>query len=575
MSTGTGVGSRTRRVERHAAAVLRAVSAQPRAEFRARRAWNNGLLLRYGAPWLVAEADTGTLARHRGIADSLGLRLAHSDPHTHGLHLPDAPFAALVFDVLEHLRCESLAPITWTGTRANLNAAFMEWSWQAEGQNVAESSLGLLLYTVTHMARARLLREGIQDEQIETTLEETRARISRHIGTHLAALRDSCTSQSTFAPVAAELARIVDDLAGNPEQKKRSASNVARRTGLTIPAGWSEGDGTNLHDSAGTPLPVDTPPSLPDADLQTLGGYHVWSTDFDTEVTGASLLSNRLGNQLREQLDRHVASQAVSVTQLAFRLQRLLGTPVVDGWNAASDDGLIDPSRLTQIVAQPGNPHVYRNQRHAVHSPAVVSFVVDQSGSMKRQRFETVAVLVDTFCRALERAGATSEVLGFSTGDWNGGRARQNWDAAGRPADPGRLAEVMHVVYKDADQRTVRARRGMAAMIDSRHFREGVDGEALIWAWQRLIARPEPRKLLVFISDGSPFETATANANTDTFLNEHLTAVAERISRDRRLQFGAIGVDLEMSPFVANSVNLDLSGTLSRANYDVLETLFG
>ncbi len=185
-----------------------------------------------------------------------------------------------------------------------------------------------------------------------------------------------------------------------------------------------------------------------------------------------------------------------------------------------------------------------------------------------------MAVLVDTFSRALDLAGITNEVLGFTTGAWSGGQALADWKAAGEPARPGRVNEAMHVVYKSADTPWRRARSSIAALADPQHFREGIDGEALAWAHGRLMLRPEPRKLLVMISDGSPTDAATSNVNRPGYLDDHLAGIADRIERFSGVELAAIGIDLDMSSYVRNAIDLDLAGTLTLRHYRALEQTF-
>ena len=299
-----------------------------------------------------------------------------------------------------------------------------------------------------------------------------------------------------------------------------------------------------------------------------------YTTAHDVELLGGNLYSPEKLRELRVQLDEQIAAQSVSAFTLARRLQRLFVGFSEDGWRAGEEDGFLDPARLGQVVANPGNQNVFRRQRFSPVAPAVVSFLIDNSGSMKRQRHQSVTVLVDTLARALDLAGATSEILGFTTNAWNGGEALREWRRAGEPESPGRLAEGCHIVYKDADTPWKRSRHSVAAMMNSQHFREGIDGEAIVWAYQRLLARPEPRKVLIVFSDGAPMEAATMNANGESFLESHLQLVVQQIERTGAVQIGAASVDWSVDMIYANSVGIDLVGTLSLGEYQIIERLF-
>ncbi|MGE5117471.1 MAG: cobaltochelatase CobT-related protein, partial [Betaproteobacteria bacterium] len=201
---------------------------------------------------------------------------------------------------------------------------------------------------------------------------------------------------------------------------------------------------------------------------------------------------------------------------------------------------------------------LFRAERIEPIADCLVTFLIDCSGSMKDQ-IESVAMIVDVFVRALEMAGVPSEVLGFTTGAWNGGRAQRDWLRAGRPLHPGRLNEVCHLVFKDADTPWRRSRRSMAALLKADLFREGVDGEALDWAVSRMQGRPERRRLLLVVSDGSPMDTATHLANDEHYLDHHLRQVVQRHEQSGAAEIAGIGVGLDLSPYYARSQAIDLA----------------
>jgi cobaltochelatase CobT len=205
----------------------------------------------------------------------------------------------------------------------------------------------------------------------------------------------------------------------------------------------------------------------------------------------------------------------------------------------------------------------------------VVGFLIDCSGSMK-QHIAAVTVLVDVFVRALEQAGVASELLGFTTGAWNGGQAARDWHRAGRPEHPGRLNEVCHLVFKDADTPWRRARRDIAALLKADLFREGIDGEAVEWACARLAARDEERRLLIVVSDGCPMDTATGLANDAHYLDQHLREVLRRHERPGGVEVFGVGVGLDLSAFYSRSRALDLSTPPgNEACFEIVEMLAG
>ncbi|MEM7321455.1 MAG: cobalt chelatase [Actinomycetota bacterium] len=554
----------SRRTDRLAAAGLRAVAGDPRAELRGKRVTVGDRPVVVVVPYLALTVAGEAVAPEdrRGIVDGLGLRVRHSDPELHRRLSPEPLLERIVFDIAEQFRCESLVDPTLTGVVANTTEAFDRWSDQARANRIAETGVGLLVYTITHMLRARLLKRPTT-EAVDEIIEGTRANLARLVGHGLGQLTTTAHSQELFAVPAAEIARLLAEMVEDAAEALEDAPEAVTANTLLASLDW------DLIEELAAHAEDARDPAEPDAD------YRVFTTAYDREVSAEALYRAEALRGLRADLEGHRADQAVSVTRLTQRLRALFATWRDDGWLGATEDGVLDPARLAQVVADPTNRLVHRHPRSQPTGDAAVTFLIDTSGSMRAQRYESVAVLVDTLVRSLEAAGVVSEVLGFTTGAWAGGRAAADWRAQGSQANPGRLNEVQHVIYKDFERTWRQARFGIAAMLRTDHYREGIDGEALIWAHRRLVRRPERRRVLVIISDGHPMDAATANNNRDGFLADHLRAVASRIEADGAVALGAIGIDDQLDAYIGASVSLDLDGTLTIGSYDVLHRLFG
>lgn len=556
--------SSVRRADRLGAAGLRAVAGNPAAEIRGKRLSVGQEPLLVVVPYLGLgqENDARATEHQRGIVDGLGLRVRHSDPELHRRLSPEPLLERIVFDIAEQFRCESLVDQTLTGVVANTTAAFDRWSDQARANRIAETGVGLLVYTITHMLRARLLKRPTT-EAVDEIIESTRANLARLVGHGLSELTKTAHSQEQFAVPAAEIARLLAEMVDDATESLDEAPEAVKANALLASLDW------DLIEELAAADTDAAQPSQPDAD------YRVFTTAYDREVVAESLYRAPALRRLRADLETHRADQVVSVTRLTQRLRALFATWRDDGWLGSAEDGALDPARLAQVVADPTNRLIHRRPRLQPTGEAAVTFLIDTSGSMRSQRYESMAVLVDTLVRALEPAGAVTEVLGFTTGAWAGGQAAADWRAQGSPPNPGRLNEVQHVVYKSFDRTWRQSRFGLAAMLRIDHYREGIDGEALIWANRRLLARPERRRVLVMISDGHPMDATTATNNRDGFLADHLRAVAARIEADGLITLGAIGIDDQLDAYVTRSVSLDLDGTLTIGSYDVLHRLFG
>jgi cobaltochelatase CobT len=292
-------------------------------------------------------------------------------------------------------------------------------------------------------------------------------------------------------------------------------------------------------------------------------GYRIFTTAYDREVDAASLARKELLKEYRERLDHRIAGSGVNFQHLARDLKALLAVPARDGWDSGQEEGLIDGRRLAQLVSSPLERRLFRSERQEPLADCLVSLLIDCSGSMK-EHSESVAMLADMLVRALEQAGVASEVLGFTTNAWNGGRARTDWLRAGRPAHPGRLNEACHIVFKNADLSWRRARPNIAALLKADLFREGLDGEALAWAMQRSGGRSEERKLLIVVSDGSPMDSATHLANDVHYLDHHLKDSVAQFEQQGAEIYG-LGVGLDLSPYYSRSHVLDLSAGVGTA----------
>jgi cobaltochelatase CobT len=529
-------------------------------------------------PYLTLDTNTTdqepNAARSRGIADALGLLLRHSDIALHLELGPTDVFERIVFDVLEQLRCDALVPTALRGVRLNIDSAFDAWSLDARASRVAENRMAMLVFTTTYMVRARLLSKTLP-EDVGELIESTRGHLGSIIGHALRELPRWVDDQRAFAEPALEIARLVSAVAGDAGEKSTSVAEAVSRHRLLVPADWDTGDAeATVVDGASLTNAIAASADQA-ATLDTIGDYSVFTRKYDTQVTGASLFRPEKLQRLRVKLDAMEHAQAISAPRLAQRLLTVFGVAEEDDWQFGQDDGVLDGRRLGQLVANPANHELFKRRSLQRTSNTAVTFLVDNSGSMKRQRFLAVAVLVDTFSRALDLAGIGNEVLGFTTGAWSGGRPLASWKAAGKPSPPGRMNEAMHIVYKDADTGWRRSRSSLAALSDPQHFREGLDGEALVWAHGRLMSRPEPRKILIMISDGSPTDAATSNINRPGFLDDHLAGVADRIERSSPVELGGIGIDLDLTPYIGNSIDLDLAGTLTLQHYGALAQLFG
>ena len=555
MSQAAAAARHQQAVEELCGAAVRALSGERDLHFRGRRLHRGRRLLPMFAPHLHPSFESDDFGSFRGAADGLALRLRLSDEALHRSLCPAEPVQRLLFELLEQFRTESLVPAGLPGVVHNLRHRHEAWSIAFYDSGLADTASGMLLYTVAQVCRSRVTGEPVV-QATEDRIETTRAGLAPRLGPQLAGLRRQRHDQQAYAQHALALAHTVAALlreAGFESAAPRSPANTSARDSeraafslvMDLEAATAEGGAT----------PGAGQSSLLDC---TETAYRVYTSAYDTELRPAVAVRREQLQAWREQLDRAVAAQQVNIARLARELQALLAQPASDGWQDGQEEGRIDGRRLAQLVASPTERRLFRTEQQTLHADCVLAFLVDCSGSM-RQHIEALAPVLEVLLRALEQAGVATELLGFSTGAWNGGSAHRDWRRAGRPARPGRLNEACHLVFKDADTAWRRARPAIAALLKGDLFREGIDGEAVDWACRRLNARSEARRLLVVVSDGCPMDGATALANGASYLDQHLQQVVARHEAAGRVRLHGLGVGLDLSPYYARSHALDLA----------------
>jgi cobaltochelatase CobT len=542
---------RQQQVDELCAAAIRAISGERDLQFRGRRLHRGRRALPLFAPHLHPRPDTDDFGSFRGAADGLALRLRESDAALHARACPAAPVERLVFDLLEQFRVESLAGVAMPGIAHNLRHRFEAWSLAFHHAGLTDTDHGILLYTLAQIGRARVTGEAVV-EATEDLIEATRGALGPLIGHALAGLRRERRDQAAYAVHALAIARTVgamlhraDEDPATAQREAESGERAAFSLVMALDAEVTEGFATAVSGHS-----------------RVLGdsadGYRIFTTAYDRQHDAATLVRAALLKECRDRLDARIEREHLNLPMLVRTLHALLARPQRDGWDGGQEEGLIDGRRLAQLVTSPSERRLFRNGRIEPAADCALTLLIDCSGSMK-EHAEPVAVLADVLARALERAGVASEVLGFTTGAWNGGRALHDWQRAGKPLHPGRLNEACHLVFKPFETPWRRARAGLAALLRPELFREGIDGEAVTWACARLQGRSEARRILLVISDGSPMDSATNLANDEHYLDHRLKEVVAQRERRGLIELFGVGVGLDLSPYYSASHVLDVA----------------
>jgi len=603
---------RQEHIEALTAATMRALSGERELHFRARRVHHGARPLPRWAPHLHPPLEgTADFGVFRGAADGIALRLALSDAALHQRFIAEAaaqgrlqaPAERMLFEVFEQLRVEALAfdtaaegpgvagaagamshPFALPGLRQNLSRCFEAWSLRFHAAGHTATARGLLVYCIVQMVRARLTGEPAVEPD-EGLLEATRASLGPALGVPLAGLRRHVRDQAAYAVHAAAIAGHVAQMLASAEEEEGDGVRLdgdgddeddedeSRSVAFNL---WIEPPDASFEERAALAA-SGTSPLLAEPGER----YRIFTTVYDREAAATALARAAQLDELRAELDARIEAARLNLAHLARDFRALLARPAADGWQGALEEGRIDGARLARLVASPTERRLFRDERIEPRADdTLLTLLVDCSGSM-REHAPHVAVLADVLARALEMAGVPSEVLGFTTGAWSGGRAARDWQRAGRPRHPGRLNEALHIVFKPAATPWRRARAGLAALLKPDLFREGIDGEAVQWALARQAAwaQEQPpgasaaaslqaRRLLVVISDGSPMDSATHQANDRHYLDHHLRDVVARAdAAPQGARIYGLGVGLDLSPYYARSHVLDLGGGVGMGTF--------
>ncbi|WP_449221660.1 cobaltochelatase subunit CobT [Tistrella mobilis] len=543
------------------------------------------------------------VARIRGEADQIALRVRHHDARIHMARQPQGELSRRLYESCEQLRIEALGGRNMTGVRGNL-ARLQEDQLREQPQRLAvDGSPESLCEAALLLLRERLT--GVPTPEIAQELvEHWRPVIESKAGDDLARLPEIMADQKRFSEGVRDLLSDLDieaETEGELDEDREpdEADDQAQAEAQEQPDGEGgeqsqDGDDSG-QSSEGAPetgdgeADADMAASDPDSESGAGGEdsssrvrpwmppgsnenetaadvYHPYTTEFDEVVEASELATEDELNRLRGLLDQQMTNLHGVITKLANRLQRRLLAKQSRGWEFDLDEGLLDSSKLARVVVQPLYSQTYKRERDTDFRDTVVTLLIDNSGSMRGRPISVAAMSADILARTLERCGVKVEILGFTTRDWKGGQSRKKWLDGGKPQTPGRLNDLRHIVYKSADWPWRRARKNLGLMLREGLLKENIDGEAILWAHNRLLARPENRRILMVISDGAPVDDSTLSVNSSNYLDRHLRQVIEWIESRSPVDLVAIGIGHDVTRYYKRAVTIvdaeQLGGTV-------------
>lgn len=561
-----------------------------------------GLKARIGQPARdLPEADRMII---RGQSDTLALRLAHHDNAISATLSPSDPAARATFQAAETARYEALGSCDMRGIGENIDAMHNDrvkrlgWNDETTRDDVPlAEALGFII-------RAQLTGRPIP-EAAQAAVASWRDVIQDQAGKNINRLSDAIQDQTEFSKISRDILVDLglleegsqdeqdgedgdgendgDDLsdgeAGEASQQEGGQSEDTEfgdgdselGDDETLQLESDQTDGDMEGDEGGETTQANMPEGKIDPDKSN---YRIFTPQFDEVIEAEELCDVEELTRLRSYLDQQLQNLQGVVARLANRLQRRLQAKQNRSWDFDLEEGYLDPARLSRIVIDPTQPLSYKQEQDMKFRDTVVTILLDNSGSMRGRPITVAAMSADILARTLERCNVKTEILGFTTRAWKGGQSRELWMASGKPAHPGRLNDLRHIIYKSADMPWRRARRNLGLMMREGLLKENIDGEALIWAHNRLLARPEQRRILMVISDGAPVDDSTLSINTGNYLEKHLRNVIEDIETRSPVELIAIGIGHDVTRYYRRAVTIVDAEQLGGAMTDKLAELF-
>ncbi|KEO91927.1 cobalt chelatase [Erythrobacter longus] len=563
---------------------------------------------RFRVPLPGRDLPAEQVSEARGFADSFALKLRHHDAGLHAVNAPPEPVARACYDAIEQVRWEALGANRFEGIKANLDDA-TEMRLNSDGITRAQNASEVPLQTaLALMVREELTGEAIPD-RAKTGLSLVREAIEKAVGGDMSSLADSLGDQETFQKLALDMLRDLDltrptedqdqtdeddsdeddgqdDEDSGDEQQEGEAEPDAADVAGEMQEGEADGDteaemqgdedfeeGEPGEDGDASNAP--TRPNRPQADIPEGLDYKAFTERFDEEIAAPELCDAEELDRLRAYLDSQLTGLQGVVTRLANRLQRRLMAQQNRSWDFDQEEGVLDAARLSRVIVSPGTALSYKVERDIDFKDTIVTLLIDNSGSMRGRPISIAAISADILARTLERCGVKTEILGFTTKAWKGGQSREAWLADGKPQGPGRLNDLRHIIYKQADEPWRRARRNLGLMMREGLLKENIDGEALLWAHSRLVYRPEERRILMVISDGAPVDDSTLSVNSAGYLEAHLRGVIDWIENVSPVQLVAIGIGHDVTRYYRRAVTImdveQLGGTIMEQLAELFE----
>jgi cobaltochelatase CobT len=560
-------------------------------------------------PQVSAATTLKDIAITRGLSDSFALRLANHKDTIHNHYLPQGKNARAMFEAVEQARIEAIGANAMPGVAKNLSA-MLDDRYSKTVVNRSSNRRD----TPLEEAVGLILRERLTGEppppSVRAYVDLWRSWVDEKAHGNLDTLAGALHDQQQFAKLSRDLIAALDmgdELGEDPdkgeENEEQDPSEDSGEQNETPEGEQQEAEqqsSDDMQEAEGESeaaemeaksIDTDDQPDDEDAEDDTDGEepyrpqlpfsnnanadfYKVYANTFDEVISASDLCDDEELTRLRAYLDKQLASLQGVVARLANRLQRRLMAQQNRSWEFDIEEGILDTAKLMRVIIDPMHPLSFKREKDTNFRDTVVTLLIDNSGSMRGRPITVAATCADILARTLERCGVKTEILGFTTRAWKGGQAREKWLAAGKSPNPGRLNDLRHIIYKAADDPWRRSRKALGLMMREGLLKENIDGEALIWAHNRMLGRPEQRRILMVISDGAPVDDSTLSVNSGNYLERHLRQVIADIENKSPVELIAIGIGHDVTRYYKRAVTIVDAEELGGAMTEKLAELF-
>ena len=560
-------------------------------------------------PQIIKDLDKEMLSKIRGESDQIALKIKHHDPVLHSKTTPSSDLSFQIFKIAEDCRIEAVGTKNLEGTKNNLKKLldnkFKETILPVPGSDNKEALVNALHLVI----REKITGSKAPDNTL-IPLEKWRPWINSRIGNLLNQLSENIENQEIFGKKTKELLTALqaeigehdtnndgdsednnEDNNSDENDNEENDSSAQGESDDDQEAGLDGGSDSNDDQSEMEGETQDTDMESQDGDgegefeANPLKGhnsdknkvnynYEVFTSKYDEIVNATDLCEEDELIRLRGTLDKQLENMQGTIARLANKLQRKLQARQNRSWNFDLEEGMLDASKLARIITQPLFPLSYKQEKDMKFRDTIVTLLIDNSGSMRGRPITIAAICADIMARTLERCGVKVEILGFTTKAWKGGQSREQWINDGKPSYPGRLNDLRHIIYKAADAPWRRSKNSLGLMLREGILKENIDGEALMWAHERLLGRLEDRKILMVISDGAPVDDTTLSSNSGNYLEQHLKQVIAYVENKSPIELVAIGIGHDVTRYYNKAVTLTDAEQLGGALTEQLADLF-